>query len=218
MGSISPFISNSPTLYDTQRLHASRQTDSAAHNLLPQNFTPFPHPTIASLQSLFHSVAFSDYTAARQMLGVGKTKNSQDTDLVDALNQLFQQCTPTVYTSLDTMQLKDGAPSKTSMNSLLKHIIIVLQAFVDFEQNYHTMRFLDTAQQMDYSNPLHVRVQQVGEKLAKVLIGLQQPIDGFASLQWWICARLRHIFHNMEVYITKKQYMSIEYKEFKQSK
>ncbi len=43
------------------------------------------------------------------------------------------------------MQLKDGAPSKTSMNSLLKHIIIVLQAFVDFEQNYHTMRFLDTA-------------------------------------------------------------------------
>ena len=47
---------------------------------------------------------------------------------------------------------------------------------------------------------------------------MQQPIEGLSSEQWKIGARLRHIFHNLELYVRMREEMIVEYREFKINK
>ena len=99
---------------------------------------------------------------------------------------------------------------------LAKKLIDVLRVFVDFEQNYSSMRFFDPAQPME--TEMHTKVSQIGAKLSDELSKLQQPIEGMSCEQWKICARLRHIFHNVELYARMKEEMIFEYREFKLNK
>ena len=42
-----------------------------------------------------------------------------------------------------------------------------------------------------------------------------QPMEGLSSESWRIYGRLRHLLHNMEVYVKRKEEMIVEYREFK---
>ena len=65
---------------------------------------------------------------------------------------------------------------------------------------------------------MHVKVAQIGGRLSDELSKLQQPIEGMSCEQWKICARLRHIFHNLELYVRMKEEMVTEYRDFKTNK
>jgi len=90
---------------------------------------------------------------------------SQD-DLVDRLYQLISKFpAQTPNASLDLQQSSLISNNKpTSVKPLHKMIIDVLKSFVDFEQNYYSMRFLDLAQSLDQDQTL-LKVQLMGSKL-----------------------------------------------------
>lgn len=65
---------------------------------------------------------------------------------------------------MDLIQ-QSGIITKGSHNTIAKKLIETLRTFVDFEQNYSSMRFLDSNQPIE--TDMYVKMEQIGSKLSE---------------------------------------------------
>lgn len=137
--------------------------------------------------------------------------------MYEILLHLSDRPSPLTYT-IDPVSLRESRIDKLGRN-IVRDLLNVFNMFVDFEQDYHLLRFF--SQDSLSNNPapqdsMHGKIIELTQKLEQLYAELDLPRgDGSATKRWWDVTRIRHILHNLEVYYKRKEECKIEYKNLR---